>query len=279
VIDSSVGAVSHQSIVIGNDRNGRPCAYFLDPVKGPYTVGGVDGLRWVGKDVADLWENVNLEASNVVAWGEWFPELNQVWFGVAHDYNGALVNDPKLIMVLDVTELTPDEDGDLRGGWTTYEDGIASARCACMFSDTLAATRSRSRVPYLGADVGSTLSKYDPSVNTDRGTGFASQVTSGARAVQSRSMELRRAYVVSSAHAATSLVQTLRANDDPARDVTSTVLVAPVGTETSVIRKFEDAAMQDAWTFRITLGDAGASSNAQWHMKQWYAEVNEGGSL
>src|SRR5262245_29740365 len=40
VISTDSGSLSQQSIVMAQDRNGAPCCFFLDPVKGPMVIGG-----------------------------------------------------------------------------------------------------------------------------------------------------------------------------------------------------------------------------------------------
>ena len=274
VLDTQVGALTHQSIVCASDRSGRACAYFLDPAKGPYVVGGADGLRWCGKDVADWWAIVNLEATGQPAWGLWKPDQHQVWFGVATGSS----NDPNVILVLDVTELQPDENGDLRGGWTVYQGDITAARSAVLFSTTLAATRSRTKTPYLGISSGSTLLKYDESVHTDAGTQFQAYVTSGAIAVSTTALQVLRSYVVAGASSGTTIRQWFLRNtqDETARygDVTLT----GVGAQATVLKKVEDIALQDAWAVQVQIGDA-AAQDAQWHLEQWRGTLQPEGEL
>lgn len=272
VLSSQIGNLNQASIVMAEDRLGRACCYFLDPVKGPYTVGGPDGLRWCGKDVADLWAAVNRDAT-VTAWGMWNPNQSQVFFFIA--IGGPT---PNVVLVLDPTKQTVDEEGDLRGGWTTYDGDFCQARAGTMFSNSLAASRPRTRVPYTGYSGGTKLLRYDETVHQDDTTAFNAVITSGAKVLEARAVEVRKAYLVASAQSAVTIRQTIIRNTGDETNRTSDVVLTPVGSETTVLRKFEDAALQDAWTFQIALGDI-ATPNVAWQLHQWRATVAAGAEL
>lgn len=265
---SVFGAVNNQSIVIGLDRLDRDCAYFLDPILGPSVIGGADGLKWCGKDVKNIWDTINLEATGVVAWGLWYPDRNQVIFGIATGDS----NDPDTILVLDTTEQYLDEDGDLRGGWTTWGGTFATARCGAVFSNTFASPRSAVKVPYVGLRSGTTLLRYDEDTDDDDGTAFQAYVTSGALAVEIDEMAVQRAHVIADAADGIVIQQSLIRNfgDEPARR--ATVTLDPVAGETIVKREFDNTNLQDAWAVQVTLGDETAIAN-QWQLHQYHAEI------
>lgn len=268
---SGVGAVSNQSIVIADAHDGSSAVYFLDPVRGPYTQGGKFGLKWCGKDVKDVWDTFNRDATTLTAWGLWFPDRNQVKWWIA--INGS--NTPNFVLTLDVTEQFLDEDGDLRGGFTTEDGNWAAAMCGCLFSTTMSATRSRTRVPYVGRTSATEILRYDESVTSDNGTTFQAYTTSGALAAETHLFELQRSYLRAGASSGVSIQQSLVRNfgDETAR--TSTVSLTASGSETTVLRKFEDAALQDADAVQVTLGDASATASA-WQLFGWTAEVKPG---
>ena len=274
MIDTTVGAVNQQSIVLGKDRRGGACAFFLDPALGPFMVGGGDGLKWFGKDVKDLWDTFNKEASTIPAFGLWFPERNIVMFWVATGSS----NVPDTVLCCDVTEQFIDDDGDLRGGWTVWTGTFAAARCGVMFSNTLATTRSRTRVPYVGLDTGTVLLRYDESVTSDNSNAFQAYVTSGVLAAETKTIEVQRSYLRAAAQSGVSIQQSLVRNtgDETAR--TSTVSLTAVGSQTNVLRKFEDAALQDADAVQVTLGDASATASA-WSLLGWDAELTTGSAI
>lgn len=269
VVSTAVGNLAQQAIVVAVDRNGQPAAYFVDPVLGPYTIGGPDGFRWCGKDVADVWATVNRNATTVAACGDWYPDRSQIIWLVA---TGAS-NTPNLAIVLDPTKLQPDDQGDLRGGWTTYDGDFVSGSAIRCFSNTLAATRSAVRTPYTGG--ASKLLRYDETVKQDDATNFQAYVKSGAQAVEHQSITLEKAYLVASANSVSVQQATIRNTGDETNR-TSTVTTTPLGSETTVLTKFEDAALMDAWCFQIQLGDAAAVNANFGTLNQWRARVNVG---
>lgn len=273
-ISSALGAVNQQSIVLGQDRRGGACGYFLDPVLGPYMIGGSDGLKWFGKDVKDLWDTVNKEASTVAAFGLWFPERNIVAFWVATGSS----NVPDTVLVCDITEQYVDDEGDLRGGWTVWTGTFAAARCGVMFSNTCATVRARTRVPYVGLDSGTVLLRYDESATSDNSTAFQAYVTSGVLAAETKTIEVKRSYLRAAAQSGVTIQQSLIRNtgDETAR--TSTVSLTAVGSQTNVLRKFEDAALQDADAVQVTLGDASAIASA-WSLLGWDADLTTGAPI
>lgn len=271
VIDPSIGAVNHQSIVIATDQNGKTAAYFLDPTKGAYTVGGAHGLAWCGKDVKTLWDTVNKDATTTVAWGGWFPDRNLILWGVATGSS----NEPDTILALDISELELDAQGDLRGGWSVWTGDFAAARCAVMFSNTCAATRSRVRVPYIGGGSNTTILKYDEALTADGSTSFQSYVTSGVLAQDTSDIELQRAYLAAGASAGATIRQSLIRNFGDEVNRVSTVTLTAEGSETTVLRKFDDAAVQDAWAIQVTLGDAAAVASS-WTLFQWRSDLKTG---
>ncbi len=275
VVNPQVGNLAQQAIVVGIDRNGKTACYFLDPVLGPYTVGGPDGLAWCGKDVADIWATVNRDATTCAASGEWFPDLSLILWLVA--INGS--NTPNFGIGLDPTKMAPDAQGDLRGGWVTWDgDFVSSVPIRC-FSNTLNATRSSKRVPYTGG--ASKLLRYDPTVNRDDTTTVQAYVTGGAQVVGTEVTTLDVSYVIASAQSGVTLQQTLIRNTSDETPRTSTVPLDPVGSEATVLRKFGasggslDSALTDAWCFQPQIGDS-AAANTAWQVNQWRARITQG---
>jgi hypothetical protein len=268
VRSTQIGNLTQRMIAVATDRHGSPCCFFVDPIKGPYMAGGADGLVWCSKDVSDVWETVDLENTANIGWTLWVPSRQQVIFAVC--VSGAA---PTLALVLDVSEQEPDEKGDLRNGWTVY-DGDFVQRMGVLFSNTLAATRSRTKVPYTG---GAKLLRYDETVDRDDTTNFQAYVRSGALIAEARAAQLDRAYIYSSAQTGVSVRHRLiRAAGAENRD--STVSLAPIGTETIVIAKAQEAAAQDASILQVEIGDA-AAANVHWHFYRWQGSVTLGGAL
>jgi hypothetical protein len=268
------GAWTNQSIVVADARDGSTAAFFLDPVKGPFTQGGKHGLKWCGKDVKDIWDTVNRDASTLGAWGIWWADRNLILFGIATGAN----NVPNKGIALDPTEMFLDEEGDLRGGWVEWTGDLLDSKCAVVFSNTFASTRSRTRVPYFGRNSGTVLLKYDETVTSDNSAAFQAYVRSGSLADEVVGLELRRAHVRASAESGVTIRQTLIRNTGDETNRTSDVVLTAVGSETHVRRKFEDAALQDGDTFQVQLGDASAVASA-WDLVGWISEIKLGAPL
>ena len=273
VLSNSIGNVHQKAIVIAQDRNGAPCAFFADPVKGPYIVGGSDGLQWCGKDIFDYWQTVNLDATTITCWGLWYPDHHQVKFFVS---TGS-ANMPNLALVLDVTAQTVDQAGDLRGGWTVFDGDLVAAVAGVLFSNTLNSTRSRVKVPYTGGN--SKLLRYNEGVYKDDTTAFSAYVTSGPLDYGHRNTRLIKSFLVADAQSGASIEETTLSTGPLSGNTTDrrTVSLTPIATETVVLRKFEAARVQDAWEIQVQLGDVnGSTPNAPWHLEQWRGLVEHG---
>lgn len=266
----TVGACSHWSIVQADDEAGRPAVYFLDPVKGPYRLGH-DGFRWCGKDVADLWEGINPEWVTRCH-GIYHAAKRQIWWWLVMGTDVA----PSQMIVLDLTEQRLDEEGNLRGGWSKWTGSLAYTLCSTLMSNTLGASMSLDLKPYAGRDTGTAIWKADTTDATDNGTAFQASVTSGGMAVNPPvfNTAIVRAYLMAAAVSATTITQTLRRNfGDEASPRTSAVSLTPSSAgESHVLRKFEDAGLEDGFLVQVQLGDASASS-AKWALDRWYGEV------
>jgi hypothetical protein len=262
VLSSEIGNLNQRMITMGYDRLGAPCCYFWDPVKGPYVVGGLDGLKWCGKDIIDITARVN-RLPNGTLCGAFYPDRHQLMFAVAVDGN----TEPTVMAVCDVTNQQLDEMGDLRGGWTLYSGDFGSARAIVLFSNTLSATRARVKVPYVSSVSAGTFLKYDESVNQDNSVSFQSYVRSGPIAVENAVISLQQPYVLANAAAATTIRQRLIRNTG-AENRDSTLDLTSPGSDTMVLVKAADAAMQDAWTVQVELGDS-AAANVHWYLAQW----------
>jgi hypothetical protein len=257
-LTSELGAVSNQSIVMAEDEQGRPCLYFLDPELGPYRI-GAGGMQRCGKDVQDIWDTVNHGATSVVAWSTYFKSLNIVLFAVATGAN----NDPDKILVFDVTEGRPGEDG-IRGGWSLWDGDFASARCGCMFASTLGATMGRSLVPYTGKAATTKLLRYNPAATQDDTTSFRGYIRSRAYVGDTlvKAKHVMRAYLLASAEAAVTITLNWIRNFGDETNRTDTVSLTPVGSETKLLRQFESPDLADAYTFQAEVGDASAAATA-----------------
>jgi hypothetical protein len=270
VLSSQLGAVSNESLVMGEDEVGRPCLYFLDPEFGPYRVGS-DGFQRVGKDVQDVWDTVNLAASVKVAWGLYYKSLNLVIWAIATGSS----NEPDTMLVFDVTEgrLT-DQDG-IRNGWFVWDGDFAAARCGAMFSATVADPVPRKLVPYVGK---TKLLRYDTTASLDDTTAFRAYVTSRAMTgtLWPSNKSVARTYLLATARPGVTIQQGWVRNFGDEVNRTEAVTLTPAGSETRLLRKFASPELQEAFAFQVQLGDAAAVASG-WTFERWWAQVDEGG--
>lgn len=278
MISRDYGAVSNNSLIIGEDEAGNPALYFLDPSVGPcrYTV--VNGVQWLGKDCNYIWQRVNLAATTVVAHGVYDRRYKRVMFWLALDSE----NEPTTnALVYHVNIGRRDaSDGTVRRGWalwTSAAGGIASARHSLMFPTTLASSRPLTECPYLGN--ATVFQRNDGTVNTDSGTAYQAYITSKAHdyGILIRRKRLTEAFVTASAVAATEIRQTLT-SDFGARSTYADVSIAPEAVGQTLIRAFVQATdLADFEALQVTLGDKTAL-NKTWTLHRWdgVMEVQEG---
>src|SRR6185436_16779833 len=167
VVSSAVGCICDKSISMATDDRGLPALYFAAE-NGPWRLSQY-GLEYCGFDLKDLWETVNLNASKLVCFGEYFPEKQQYWLWVAT----GTANEPNLAFVLDTRHAKSTGDRGVRGGWSVYDGRVAAARCAALFSNTLGATMSKDLKLYVGENgANNKILKTDTTDEDDAGTFF-----------------------------------------------------------------------------------------------------------
>lgn len=265
VFHQDIGAVSQESIFMGEDEAGRPALYWLDPVRGPYRY-GAGGLQWLGYDVQTLWKTVNQAAATRVAVGCYDPEERCAVFWLATGASDVCNEAIKFYVRYGI----PEEAGLVRGGWVRKAEASASSwRCCALLPLTIGATMSRGLKPYTGN--ATALRRWnEASVNQDAGTNYQAYVTSKSWDMDAldRFKTLEAAYLQASAQSAVTITQTLTRNfgDETAR--TATILLTPVGSATRISKKFDDARLKDATHIQVTLGD-GAAQNVTWTLDEW----------
>ena len=270
-LSSELGAVNHASLVMGEDKAGAPCLYFLDPEKGPYRIGR-NGVEWIGKDVLTTFSTINLAATGQVAWGAYLKRFNWVLFGIA---TGAS-NDPDTILVFDTTEGEPTESDGVRYGWDIWTGDLAATRCAVIFSETMGATMSRTQTLYGGRNSDTKLLRYNTSATSDDGTTFRGYQTSRAfvPTVLSKTQQVMRASLLAEASSGVTITQGLIRNFGDETTRTDTCVLTAAGSETRVLKRFESPDLQDAYAFQVEIGDASATASA-FTLERWAATIKE----
>lgn len=174
-ISKTIGAVSHQSIVIGEDDTGHQALYFWSH-KGPYRY-TTQGLEYIGRNLEGYFKDnpvvggldITLDATICVAHGLFHVEARQVWWWVAL---GAGANEPNALFFYHTAT----------GGWSSGQGtnvltGMQNARCSAMLPNTQGATMSRLLKPHYAGnltDVTHRITRADDQTSlTDDGTTFS----------------------------------------------------------------------------------------------------------
>jgi hypothetical protein len=167
-ISDTVGCIDNRTIKLGEDQAGNPCLYFAS-LAGPYRL-GVSGLEYIGRDVEDIWDDVQIDLS-FCCHAVYYPNKKQYWLWVTVD--GTTGHQfPEMILVFNVLSGTPTDQG-IRGGWATYDGPMSRARCAVLFANsTTSGIMSKLLKPYLGLwDVNDAILKGDDeTVDADNST-------------------------------------------------------------------------------------------------------------
>jgi hypothetical protein len=267
VITPEQGAVSQESTFIGEDEQGHPCVYFLDPVRGPYRYGR-GGVQWCGYDVADIWATVNLAAAERVAAGVYDPEQRAVIFGLATGSSAGIVEYLKFF----VREGRPTGDSNgVRGGWVrmvqggSFDIGISMA----LLPETIGATMSRTLKPYFGARTPLLRRWNDDSSTQDGSSNYQGYVTSAVWDFGLLHVFKQVGVAVLQALVSTGVTirQTLARNFG-AESLTADLLLTADGTETRIVKKFEATKAAEVKTLQITLGDS-AAANTAWTLDEY----------
>lgn len=261
-LSRTIGAISHWSIVCGEDEMGNPALYFLSS-RGPYRIGS-RGLEYCGHDIEDVWATRSVGYDHQ-AHGVWHGDRHQVWWWLT---TGAQTS-PGTCVVFDALRARSTELG-TRGGWVKYTGRIATALCSCMFGKSIASSVvSKAERPYIG-QTGYTPPKIDicddlsTSVD-DAGTDFQAYITTKPYELAGlgRMCGVGQPSVTAAASSSATALQ-LTINQDYGKETrTSTCSLAATASETRVQRKFEGADASQCGVVQFTIGDS-AANETQW---------------
>ena len=264
VIDASTtrGAIEQECIALGEDSQGRPAFYFLDPQVGPMMAGPVPPTA-IGDGVRDQWDLVNLAATAKVGWVLDYPAKNCVFFAWAT----SAANDPNIIAEYNKSD----------GSWKVHDTGgkIRLSRCAVLFAKTLGATMSRDKVPYFGyVSANNTLLRGDTTDTDDSATTFQALVkTKPLNFNGGKPFRISKIAVV--AKPATGVTLTATVDADFGREtIAPTFSLTATASEVSanrVIRTF-DADLANMTYLQLQIGDASAVANS-WQIERIYVAV------
>jgi hypothetical protein len=205
-----------------------------------------------------------------VAHGTYYPKKYQIWWWIATGSS----DDPDRMIVFDCTlgRFENAREG-VRGGWVTWTGPLAEARCSTTMSNTLGATMSRDLKPYAGLNPShNTVLLRGDTGTQDNSTSYQAYIESGALGDVEWPLHLNKAlmssYLEAEAAAAVTITQTTVRNMGDETNRTSTAVLTANGSETEVLRKFEDASLVDWFAGQIRLGDS-AAANTAWTLNRW----------
>lgn len=235
--------------VSGEDEYGAPAVYFLSD-NGVYRLGQT-GVQFVSFDI----QTDYAAASNVAPWLFSYPQRKQIWL-VTQNATAAV------IFVYHWAQGRPDQDGDLRGGWTTWtyaEAQTFSAGCLHNTTPGTAGTVAERLVPYLSPNQTGDIRVFERASATDGSTTYAASASYAPilpAAGQARVRLGNPILIAKVATGATIQVQAIRDFGEETRSAT-TSLTGTVG-QTRVIQKIEGLFSADDTAVQITVGDAAA---------------------
>jgi hypothetical protein len=255
---TDIGCIRHQSIRMGEDEHGNPAIHFLSH-RGPYRI-GADGIQYLGNDLETVWGTVNLDATTVVCWSEYYAEKHQWWVGLAVSGGNA----PTIIMCLDTRLVRYNEDQKLLGGgWSKFTGSMPTSNCACLFSSTIGASMSRALVPHVGqSGTNGAIWKCDTGT-ADNGTPFQAYVETKPFAPFGLGFNLSTTdpEIIGEVASAVSIqVQPISEFGLYGTQLGAALLTA-TGSETRVQRRVEGVQTSGMGVIAFRVGDAAAISN------------------
>jgi hypothetical protein len=254
-VSKVIGAVSQNSIDLGEDASGNPVVYFMS-TRGPYRL-GVVGLEYLGLPVEDLLQGptrvMNLDATKVVAHTIYHTQKRQVWFW----YAAVGSNDPNVKLVFDIR----------RSAWAFHEGPSAAARCSLMISRVLAPSSSHDLKPYIGQTGGvqRVWRCDDDTVTTDAGTAFQAYVLSKPYVLGGMGAycTVTQGTLMAPASSGTAIQQLIIRDFGKETQLSTVDLTPSASGETHVMRLFDAGSMAGCWAVQFKWQDAGPIAN-QW---------------
>ncbi len=273
IVTTSFGNVRHQMLVVAEDETGAPCVYFWDPLDGPRRVGLGGTVQWLGKDVFDLVQTVNL-AATIIGWGAYDKTNKRVIWAVATGSSAT----PDTGIVFHVALGQIDVHTDIRKGWAKWTGALVSALCGVMFPNALTSPRPLKHCLYSGA-IGGAVVRQDGTSNQDGGVSYQGYVESKAFSwdILARRKRATEAYLTAKAQAATTITVKTIKNWGTETITETAVSIAPSGSETRLVRRIEDLDNTDLIVSQTRIGDASAA-NVTWTLDQYdqFVEALEG---
>lgn len=275
-ISKAIGAVTHRSIVVGEDAHGNPCLYWMSH-RGPYRW-GTNGLEYIGRGIENFVSGptafIYLAAQDDrSAFSVYFQDVRQVWFFAACSAGGGTIGAAAMALFKYDVE---------KDAWSRDTVIPQNALCAVMFSNTLGAAMSLDLKPYIGYDSGS----HQPVIfkgntgNNDSGVGYQAYITTRAYEPGGPGFngQLSDALLTAAAASGVTITATVTPDFNAATAKTATALLTAAGSETRVTKRLEDSTLSGAEFYQYTIGDA-AATTAAWTLDRLVVQATQKESL
>lgn len=245
-----LGCIRHQTILTADDEFGRQCVYFLSH-RGPYRI-GPSGMQYLGADIEDVWEDINLDASQIAGHGTYYADKRQIYWWIST--GSAAYPNTRLRFH---TDLGTTQGGEVRGGWVVDDGDAASAACSVSFSTTIGASMSRALKPYFGSTLALGLFKADTGT-VDGTTPYRAYLDTKeyAPAGLGRNCDVREPYLLAESSDTATIAVELRADFGRLELPIGYLSLAPDQNETHVLRRISGLENAGFGTLRMRIGDA-----------------------
>lgn len=271
-ISKSLGALPG-SLVEGVDQYGMPCLYFLDPETGPCKTGGARQIQSCGRDILETWKTVNLDATQVISRGIFYPESRQVQWWIATGSS----NSPDLRLVIQTNETRETPDG-VRGGWSLHDGKIATAYATCMYAENIDDDTARSLVlrPFIGVSAANAWVLRCDTGTTDNGTAYAARIVTKPFVVRNllAKFKVLAASLLAKADASADVKVTLIRDFGLEEPKFVETALAASGSETQVIKQLRNLIGAQMYAAQIEFEDI-ASPDGQWQLQRFDARISD----
>lgn len=258
VVSKQRGALEG-SLVEGVDQAGNACLYGLDPNIGPWRV-GQDGLKTCGQDIQTTWKRTNLDATQVVCCGLYYPDSQQVRWWISVDGG----NTPSLEIILQTDKCRESEDG-IRRGWATATGPSATALCACLFASNINDNTARNLIlrPVVGlTGAAASILRLDTGTD-DAGTAYYAKVKTkpySFAGILNKFGIMAASVLAKAASGVTLYVRAIRDFGLETLDRSTTLTAA--SSETHVVKPLDSLSFSELSTVQLQFGDDPAESSA-----------------
>jgi hypothetical protein len=262
------------SVVEGVDESGNPALYFLDGSVGPCRAART-GIQTCGRDVWETFQDINLDAANVVCRSLFYPTNQQVQWRIAINSGDV----PSIALVLQTNEMRSVEGGEARRGFSKWTGPSCGALACCLFSDNIDADTDRSRVlvPFIAVEGDGLIWRLDTG-DDDNGTEYAARITTKpfAPTQLKTQFEIKTATLVGKATSgATLVVSAIPDFGATTTEIASDVDLTPAGSEAHVVRHKDDLSIAELTTVQIDFADT-ATPGARWELARFSMTLSTG---